>query len=254
ATAQESERLHQSLPSVRDVVRNLVMESAPLRADSVLKFPTGRSIVLANTVGRAQDLYLDISDELNSRGLKIPVLLLHSRFFKQDRRAKENQLRSLFGPDSKSPAILVATQVIEAGMDISCENLHTEICPMNSLVQRAGRCARFPEETGTVHVYPLPDTARNWLPYGDASSGDVALFRTCELLSNVASATLNPAVAGEWVETVHAEEDSQAVRSGWQARLTECLARIRQTAVLRQPQGIAHLIRGDDTDSVRVIV
>ena len=47
-----------------------------------------------------------------------------------------NKLKSLFGktPESDS-AILIATQVIEAGMDLSCEVIHTEVSPINSFLQ-----------------------------------------------------------------------------------------------------------------------
>jgi len=37
---------------------------------------------------------------------------------------------------------------------------------MSSLCSGAGRCARFEGEAGTVHVYPLPDDERAWLPTG----------------------------------------------------------------------------------------
>lgn len=255
ATHEEAVRLHASLPSVRDVVRNLVVEDTPLTADTVLKFVEGRSIVLANTVGRAQDLYQAISGKVWRQGLKTPVLLLHSRFFKQDRQKKEADLQKLFGRDAERPAILVATQVIEAGIDISCDHLHTELCPMNSLVQRAGRCARFPNETGTVHVYPLPDDPRSWLPYGNLSGEDPALSRTRELLARVGSAVIDPKTTAEWVEEVHAANDAQAVRIGWASRMTECLDRIHRKAILRDNRsGVADLIRGDDTDSLRIIV
>ena len=128
------------------------------------------------------------------------ILLLHARFFKQDRQKKEAELQKLLGRDAKGPVILVATQVIEAGIDISCDHLHTELCPMNSLVQRAGRCARFPGETGIVHVYNLPDEPGSWLPYGDLSGEDLSLSRTRELLAKVGSAVINPKITAEWVE------------------------------------------------------
>jgi CRISPR-associated endonuclease/helicase Cas3 len=39
--------------------------------------------------------------------------------------------------------IIVATQVVEAGVDISATTLVTELAPWSSLVQRFGRCARY---------------------------------------------------------------------------------------------------------------
>lgn len=48
---------------------------------------------------------------------------------------------------------MVATQVIEVGIDITCNVIHTEIAPINSLLQRIGRCARFENENGEIYVY-----------------------------------------------------------------------------------------------------
>jgi len=255
ATPEETDRLHSELPSVRNVSRNLQVENSELSASAVLKFPEGRSIVLANTVARAQDLYRNIAQALHDEHSDTPVLLLHSRFFKQDRQKKEAELRKLLGPGAKSPAILVATQVIEAGIDISCDHLHTELCPMSSLVQRAGRCARFPFETGIVHVYNLPDEARSWLPYGDLNDEDPTLGRTRQLLARIGSAVINPKITAEWVEEVHAADDAQALRTPWVSRVTECVDRIHRKAILRDRKiGVADLIRGDDSDSLRVIV
>jgi CRISPR-associated endonuclease/helicase Cas3 len=255
ATPEETARLHASLPSVCKVTRTLQVENSTLGADAVLKFPQGRSIVIANTVGRAQDLYRSLAQALRDQHSNTRILLLHARFFKQDRQKKEAELQKLLGRDAKGPVILVATQVIEAGIDISCDHLHTELCPMNSLVQRAGRCARFPGETGIVHVYNLPDEPGSWLPYGDLNGEDLSLSRTRDLLAKVGSAVINPKITAEWVEQVHADDDAQAVRTGWVSRMTECLGRIHRKAILRDNQKrIADLIRGDDSDSLRIII
>ena len=44
--------------------------------------------------------------------------------------------------DEKQDRIIVATQVVEAGVDISAHTLITELAPWPSLVQRFGRCNR----------------------------------------------------------------------------------------------------------------
>jgi CRISPR-associated endonuclease/helicase Cas3 len=62
----------------------------------------------------------------------------------------------------------VATQVIEVGLDITCQALHTELAPAASILQRAGRCARFHGEHGDVYVYDVPPDRRgepNYAPY-----------------------------------------------------------------------------------------
>lgn len=55
--------------------------------------------------------------------------------------------------------ILVGTQVIEVGLDISCRALHTELAPGAAVLQRAGRCARYENEVGHVYVYPVEKVA-----------------------------------------------------------------------------------------------
>ena len=125
-----------------------------------------RSIVICNTVARAQEIYQSLRD--NPQRGTTEVLLLHSRFLKKDRKAKEDTIRKRFkrgaGTDN---VILVATQVIEVGLDITCENLHTELAPASAIFQRAGRCARFEDESGTVRIYPVSKTdgSPNYAPY-----------------------------------------------------------------------------------------
>jgi CRISPR-associated endonuclease/helicase Cas3 len=251
ATESEAVALMKSLPSITEVTRHIVLEHDLLSAESVLRCHQGRSIVLLNTVGRAQEMFEQL------RRKKRPetcLMLLHSRFFKEDRRAKEEMLRSLFGKEAKGDAILVATQVVEAGLNISCEHLHTELCPMNALIQRGGRCARFAGETGTVHVYPLPQKDKTWLPYGDQHGEDIALTKTRALLHRIGHATLRPRDAAAWVQEVHGTEDEHALREGWRTRLNNCLGLIQQNAILREPRRVTDFIRGEDTDSIRVII
>ena len=254
STQDEWEAMLAELPSVSQVSRQLVVEQDPLTPEAVLRHHAGRSIVLLNTVGRAQEMYRALRDQVNVRAMGIPVLLLHSQFFKADRQQKEGLLSALFGKDGKGPAILVATQVVEAGLDLTCEHLHTELCPMNSLAQRAGRCARFPKDSGTVHVYPLPDEDRNWLPYGSLAAEESTLAKTWQLLAKVNAQQLNPAVVAEWVEDVHREDDANRLVEGWHGRRTECLRRIELIAIQRQSVRVADLIRGDDDDSIRIIL
>lgn len=149
-----------ALPS-QQKTRHYVLEDRLLTAAGVLAAHTGRSIAICNTVARAQQLYRDLCDHPARGGIEIE--LLHSRFRKADRAQKERWAREEFGPDPRlrqaAGAILVATQVVEVGLDISCEHLHTDLAPANSVLQRAGRCARYEGNTGTVHIYRLPDKA-----------------------------------------------------------------------------------------------
>jgi CRISPR-associated endonuclease/helicase Cas3 len=107
------------------------------------------TLVVVNTVDKAVALYRAIKTIISpipKRGDKHPrplkaetqTLLLHSRFRPPDRRANITKLISI----QTTGGIVVATQVIEAGVDISARVLFTELAPWPSLVQRFGRCNR----------------------------------------------------------------------------------------------------------------
>jgi CRISPR-associated endonuclease/helicase Cas3 len=243
------------LPAVNSVERVLQVRSEEvLTGGAVASTHNQTSIVIANTVNRAQQLYRELERERGAGRLDAELLLLHARFLKSDRAAKEARLRALFGPSPKQSTVLVATQVVEAGLDISCENLHTEVCPMNALVQRAGRCARFPGQHGTVHVYALPNEPRPWLPYGTLQGPDETLTRTQLLLAQAGQVHLDPRVASEWVQAVHSEPDERALSEGVESRVLKCKDIIETRAIHRQPAGVSDLIREPDTDQVRTLI
>lgn len=255
----EQTSMYAVLPSVATVRRFWHMADTPLTAEAVLAAHERRSIVIVNTVGRAQAMFAALDALRQSMNQQFELVMLHSRFFKADREHKEKRLRELFRPGSHSSAILVATQVVEAGIDITCEHLHTELCPMSALIQRAGRCARYPGEIGMVHIYPLPPEDRNWLPYGTLQGPDPTLGRTEATLraageSSLANRLLDPATAAAWVQAVHGDHDVQSVRDGWSGRMTTVLGRIATNVTSAHKAGIADLIRDESVDQVRVIV
>lgn len=135
-----------------------------LSAEQVMEKHRTRSIAICNTVRRAQNLFRELKELKRQGKLDAELLLLHSRFLQGDRQAREKELKQLFGKDAarEGSAIIVATQTIEVGVDITSEVLHTELAPASALIQRAGRCARYAGEKGNVFVYPVSDFA----PYG----------------------------------------------------------------------------------------
>ncbi len=105
--------------------------------------PDTLTLVVVNRVARAQEVYaaLTAPGKKKQPSLYDParVALVHSRFRRAD-RAKHEQL--LFGSGDR---IVVATQAVEAGVDVSARLLVTELAPWSSLVQRIGRCNRRAE-------------------------------------------------------------------------------------------------------------
>ncbi len=148
----------------------------PLTAQVVLDAHHTRSLALCNTVRSAQALYRELRDHAQTKERGIDVRLLHSRFLPEDRKETEEWMRARFGKkdDGSASLIVVATQTIEVGLDASCETLHTQLAPSSSLIQRAGRCARFPGQQGRVIVYPV----ESYMPYASDGDDDGANWKT----------------------------------------------------------------------------
>lgn len=113
----------------------------------------GKVIVVCNTVQKAQSLYESIKGRIDCE-----VILLHSRFLDEDRAKKEKRIKELFTTKSNDKGILIATQVIEVGLDISCDTMLTELAPIDSLIQRAGRCARKGGK-GELYIFDVESSA-----------------------------------------------------------------------------------------------
>lgn len=150
--------------------RTFYAEDGALDREAVLSRIEGaqRILCMCNTVDRAQELYGQLCDTPG-----IDCRLLHSRYFKADRQAHENFAIERFKAPGDRKTILIATQVVEVGLDISSDVLLTECAPASSLIQRAGRCARRAEESGKVYVfqpYQANDNGEvvvNYAPYID---------------------------------------------------------------------------------------
>ena len=144
------------------IVRRLIdapkrMERSPVRPETAKKATIGSyvqelaeevrthhqsgrlTLVILNTVARAQQVHA----ALIKQGIPTDRLaLIHSRFRSRDRMV---QMARLPQPRATSDLIVVTTQAIEAGVDLSAATLITELAPTSSLVQRFGRVNRYGE-------------------------------------------------------------------------------------------------------------
>jgi CRISPR-associated endonuclease/helicase Cas3 len=99
-----------------------------------------QTLVIVNTVKRAREIYREIKKAYGA-GEHPQIELIHSHF----RPAERERWHKLFNETVKAGGtgrIIVATQVVEAGVDISSRLLITDLAPFSSLVQRFGRCNR----------------------------------------------------------------------------------------------------------------
>lgn len=230
--------------------RKFVCSGREPDAEVVLDAHREKSIVVCNTVDRATNLYRDLVSLAEERSVEDQILLLHARFLTKDRKAKEKKILDLFGEESKERAILVATQIVEVGLDISSDVLHTELAPASAIFQRAGRCARFGGE-GTVYVHELPKKAsgeRKTEPYAKETQASLVDSTGDELAARSGS-VFGFEEEREVLDAVHAEADLRNLKS--------VAPRVRRREVaqaIREGSGdyIRQLVR--EVDAVNLII
>lgn len=130
------------LPAVQDPKAT---QWADLVLEAHSRTDRGITLTVVNTVKSALALH-DCLEKKKRHGevsADVNLPLVHSRFRGEERRtwAKDFLAREKCGAGANR--IIVATQVVEAGVDISADALITELAPWASLVQRFGRCARY---------------------------------------------------------------------------------------------------------------
>ena len=119
-------------------------------ADSVLDAhrPGHMTLAIVNRVTRAQALRAALAERLARKGGAAPELaLVHARFRPADRRREMAKLpvEGRRGGEGAKDPIVVSTQAVEAGVDVSAAVLFTELAPWPSMVQRFGRANRYAE-------------------------------------------------------------------------------------------------------------
>ncbi len=156
------------------------------------------TLVVLNTVDRASKTFRELQKLVAKRGAAAPELrLVHSRFRGAERRRWDFLQRG--ATVAAAGRIIVSTQVIEAGVDLSAQCLVTDLAPWASLVQRFGRCARYAGDTGVVHVVGSPAEGAKAAPYTGEELAAAAAALTQLGTPDVGPRTLE-AVEARWAE------------------------------------------------------
>ncbi|GAB3571433.1 hypothetical protein GCM10027578_29660 [Spirosoma luteolum] len=129
------------------------------------------AIIYANTVAKAMLFY----NWFKTQG--ITPTLYHSRFTEPDKKEKEESLLGKLGrtawKEGRANGIVILTQIGEMSVNISADIMLSEICPIDRLIQRAGRLSRFSTDTvGELHVLiPTTNGELYPAPYGTYKRG-----------------------------------------------------------------------------------
>ncbi len=163
------QRLCRRLEAGKEIVR-LDLDPQRYEADLAASLvaahqPGTLTLAIVNTVDRATTTQRELSKISDG----VEVVLVHSRFRPSDRQAALDAALSSVDP-SGAGRIVVSTQVVEAGVDISAQTLFSETAPWSSVVQRAGRCNRDGQSVGARLLWAQPPRPEPYAVESVASS------------------------------------------------------------------------------------
>ncbi len=249
---REGDQLFGDVTNIQTQKRYWHAQTAILSVDSVRQCmgDSQRTLIVCNTVNRAQALYLKLKESFPD----YEVILLHSRFYKHDRQAIEKKVLDRFGKATdgatlERPVILVATQVIEVGLDISSDVLITECAPAASLIQRAGRCARRAHEEGHVHVFLPRDEDSgdvSFVPYIEDDLEDVCERTWAALREHFDGVQMDFSKEQAFINLAHSEHD-EAFIQGLEAKVEARIDDIAQCMAKPELGYLGTLIRTNTT-------
>ncbi len=151
-------------------IKNYILE---LAEEVVSAHQPGRmTLAIVNRVDRAQALHDAIRRFSKTAGTTPTLALVHSRFRPADRR---REMEKVAKTENGTDRIVVATQAVEAGVDVSGAVLFTEIAPWSSMVQRFGRANRYAEISEGADV--------RWIDLLQATADGVASDRDAAKLA-----------------------------------------------------------------------
>lgn len=135
----------QPKPFINDkLVRHSVkVIDSPINSSYIIKkFNNNKILVICNTVKTAQKIYDELKNDKEFSKKCMNINLFHSKFVKKDRKDKEDEIVRFGNANCKESGVWIATQVVEASLDIDFDLIFTELSDINGLFQRMGRCYR----------------------------------------------------------------------------------------------------------------
>jgi CRISPR-associated endonuclease/helicase Cas3 len=147
------------------------------------KWAEGKScLIVVNKVNRCIALFKTIKKHLDTEGVldEHPIYCLSTNLVPFERQRKIEQIKKDF-EDKKKP-ILIATQVVEAGVDLSFDMAYRDLSPIDSIVQVAGRVNRHADPENPEHPH-LPVFI---IDFGDCKTiyGDITAMQARKALES----------------------------------------------------------------------
>lgn len=171
----------------------------------------GTAIIYVNTVDKALIFYEWFAKR------NVNPIIYHSRFTEPHKKDKEQKLINVLGKEAwennNAKGIAILTQIGEMSINISADIMISELCPIDRLIQRAGRLCRFDKtKIGQLYVlvpqknesiYPAPygeydRQSKKWIPCE-------AFSKTLEVIEPI---FYNPEKLGRLLNQIYAKQNA----------------------------------------------
>lgn len=135
---------------LKDILRNICNEN--------FEMGNNHGMIVLNTIKTSQIVYDLLSNVSEKDKWNASILLLNSTFLPVQKRAIIDKVKNL---NDNEKIILVSTQSVEAGMDVSFNFVVRDFAILDSIEQVRGRCNRYKErETGSVYLIEIKKNNR----------------------------------------------------------------------------------------------
>lgn len=115
------------------------------------EIPDQSTLFIVNTRKTAQELYLRVREQFTGR----PLYHLSTSVVAGERADRVTAIKN----EIDNCPIVIATTIVEAGIDISFDCVFRELAPLPSVIQAAGRCNRYGKLIyGDMRLFSLPGT------------------------------------------------------------------------------------------------
>lgn len=99
-------------------------------------------LVVLNTKDSAKTLFQLVNNHIADQTKDIKIIFLSTDLCPLHRKERIEELTKCSSWDSKQKIICISTNLIEAGVDLDFSHVYRASCPLDSLIQSAGRCNR----------------------------------------------------------------------------------------------------------------
>ncbi len=146
---------HRLFNRVRLNVLKSPQRLSDFKASFCMAFPGPNGLLVMNTKNSAIELYKHIRDNMSP---DYKVFCLTTRLTPLHRKEKIQEILEALHENEK--IIVVSTQLIEAGVDVSFQYVYRDFGPLDSIIQVGGRCNRngeYGERGGVMTLLNLVD-------------------------------------------------------------------------------------------------